>query len=119
MKRDMDLIRLLLLQVEGDEKAAEKVKTYPELEVVYNAKLLVDAGLVDGDVADTGDIKTTGVVMTDLTWAGHDFLDAARDDTIWKKAKQNVMKPAAAYTFEIVKEYLKAEIKMKLGGGSV
>jgi hypothetical protein len=115
MKRDMDVIRLLLLQLEGDEKAIEKLKAYDEPLVVYNAALLVDSGLVEGDVARGGDNDPLGVAMNHMTWAGHDFLDAARDETLWKKAKQTVMKPAASFTFEIVKEYLKAEIKKHLG----
>lgn len=110
----MDVVRLLLLQLEGDEKAAEKFKACDEPLVVYNAALLVDSGLVEGDVARGGDDDPLGVVMSHMTWAGHDFLDAARDETLWKKAKQNVMKPAASYTFEIVKEYLKAEIRKHL-----
>ena len=36
----MDIIRLLLLQLEGDEKAAEKLKAYDESTVVYNAALI-------------------------------------------------------------------------------
>ena len=115
MKRDMDVIRLLLLQVEGDEKAVEKLKAYDEQLVVYNAALLVDSGLIDGAVARGGDNEPFNVAMDHMAWAGHDFLDAARDETLWKKAKQNVMKPAASYTFEIVKEYLKAEIRKHLG----
>jgi Hypothetical protein (DUF2513) len=115
MKRDMDIVRLLLLQLEGDEKAPEKLKAYDEPLVVYNAALLVDSGLVEGAVARGGDNDPLGVAMNHMTWAGHDFLDAARDETLWKKAKQTVMKPAASYTFEIVKEYLKAEIKKHLG----
>jgi hypothetical protein len=51
MKRDMDVIRLLLLQLEGDEKATEDLKAYDEPTVVYNAALIVDAGLVEGAVA--------------------------------------------------------------------
>jgi len=114
MRRDMDIIRLLLLQLEGDEKAAEKLKGYDEPLVVYNAALLVDSGLVEGAVARGGDNEPFNVAMDHMTWAGHDFLDAARDETLWKKAKQNIMKPAASYTFEIVKEYLKAEIRKRL-----
>jgi len=53
--------------------------------------------------------------MNHMTWAGHDFLDAARDETLWNKAKQTVMKPNASYTFENLGDYLKAEIKKQLG----
>jgi hypothetical protein len=116
MKRDMDVIRLLLLQLEGDEKATENLKRYDEPTVVYNAALIVDAGLVEGAVARGGDNSPIGVAMNHMTWSGHDFLDAARDDNLWKKAKKNVMGPAASYTFEIVKTYLKAEIMKHLGG---
>lgn len=112
----MDVIRLLLLQLEDNEEAAGKLKAYDEPLVVYNAALLVDSGLVEGAVARSGNNEPLSVAMDHMTWAGHDFLDAARDETIWKKAKQNVMKPAASYTFEIVKEYLKAEIRKHLGG---
>ena len=116
MKRNMDVIRLLLLQLEGDEKATDDLKTYDEPTVVYNAALIVDAGLVEGAVARGGDNSPIGVAMNHMTWSGHDFLDAARDDNLWKKAKQNVMKPAASYTFEIVKAYLKTEIMKRIGG---
>ena len=53
MKRDMDVIRLLLLKLEGDEKAAEKLKAYDEPLVLYNAALLVDSGLVEGSIRDS------------------------------------------------------------------
>ena len=76
---------------------------------------MVDAGLVEGDVARGGQGDALGVVTTQMTWSGHDFLDAARDETLWKKAKHTVMKPAASFTFEIVKEWLKAEIRSRFG----
>jgi len=50
-----------------------------------------------------------------LTWNGQDFADAATDDTIWKKAKEKVLQPASSWTFALLLEYLKAEIKAKLG----
>jgi hypothetical protein len=44
-----------------------------------------------------------------LTWQGHDFLDAARNDTIWSKAKEKFLKPGISWTFSIVFDFLKAE----------
>ena len=115
MKRDMDVMRLLLLQLEGDEKAAERLKAYDEPLVVYNAALLVDSGLAEGSVARGGENEPLGVAMSHMTWAGHDFLDAARNETLWEKAKQIVMKPDTSFTFETLEEYLKAEIRKQLG----
>lgn len=35
-----------------------------------------------------------GFVVRRLTYAGHEFLDAAREDKLWNKAKQNVLSNA-------------------------
>jgi hypothetical protein len=117
MKRDMDIIRLILLQLEGDEKAREKLKTYPEKEVVHNAALLIDEKFVEGGVVRNHQNEPMNVVMNHMTWAGHDFLDAARDETLWNKAKEKFVKPGASFTFELVKEWLKAEMKKHIGLG--
>ncbi len=45
---------------------------------------------------------------------GCDFLDAARSDTLWAKAKTSVIKPSASWTFDLLKEWLKAEISSGL-----
>lgn len=49
MKRDMDLIRLKLMQVEGEEPAPD-LSAYTEEQQVYHMALLIEAGLVDGIV---------------------------------------------------------------------
>jgi hypothetical protein len=115
MKRDIDLIRLLLLQAEDNEEAREELKRYDQKEVMYNAALLVDQGLALGAVMRHGFHEVVRADIDCLTWEGHDFLDAARDNTLWRKAKEKVMKPGAAFTFEIVKEFLKAEVRSHLG----
>ncbi|MGO8839441.1 MAG: DUF2513 domain-containing protein [Limisphaerales bacterium] len=48
-----------------------------------------------------------------LTWAGHDFLDAARNDTIWNKAKDEFLKPGISWTFSILFEWLKQEARQR------
>ena len=116
MKRDMDIIRLLMLELETDEKQ-EALEKYSQKEILYNMSQMIDAGLAIGDVVRGGDNEPIGGGLDQLTWAGHDFLDAARDDTLWKKAKQHVIKPGASFTFELVKEWLKLEIKNRIGLG--
>jgi len=115
MKRDMDIIRLLLLQLETGDRPSQ-LDNFSEERVTYNAALMVHAGLVKGAFARGGDGDSLGVGMDRMKWSGHDFLDAARDETLWKKAKQTVMKPAASFTFEIVREWLKNEIRARFGG---
>ena len=38
------------------------------------------------------------------------FASAIDNDTLWRRAKENVIKPAGSWTFDVLKEWLKAEI---------
>jgi len=111
----MDIIRRLLLRAEA---APEGHLAIDNAEETYQIRLMIDAGLVDGHISEeiTTDAPRHSVIHG-LTWAGHDFLDAARDETLWKKAKQHVIKPGAAFTFEFLKEWLKNEIRPRFGAG--
>ena len=49
MKRNMDLIRALLLAVERDDKNLPEIaKKFSPAEVAYNAALIIEAGLAEG-----------------------------------------------------------------------
>ena len=110
----MDIIRLLLMQLESD-KRPPGLDDYPEAEILYNTELAIEAGLIEGETLRDGGGDVVHATLIRLTWNGHDFLDSARDETLWNKAKQTVMKPAASYTFEFIKEWLKAEIRARVG----
>ena len=115
MKRDMDLIRMILIQQETGE-APPALAEYPENQVVYNVALMKDTGLLDAVIlSDENGLLCTGAIIR-MTWAGHDFLDAARDDSLWRKAKENVIRPSASWTFGILLEWLKHEIRSHLPG---
>jgi hypothetical protein len=51
-----------------------------------------------------------------LTYDGHEFLDAARSDTLWNKAKENVITKTGTLTLEGLKIALSTLIKHALGG---
>jgi hypothetical protein len=84
MKRDMSLIRLLLLRLERDEEV--ELSAYSEDQVIYHSALAVEAGLLDGAIRTDQQGYPNGVASIRLTWKGHDFLDAARNESVWKKA---------------------------------
>lgn len=93
MKRDMDLARSILLAVEADDSPfgldglETAIEGADEATVGYHIDLLIDAGLVVGDeVSGFGD-KGQVFCSVRLTWTGHEFIDAARDDTRWNRAK--------------------------------
>ena len=80
-------------------------------------RIMIDAGLIEGRISDyiTSDAPQHPYIHN-LTWAGHDFLDAARNDTVWRAAKEKVLKPGVSWTFELLREILKALAKQQLAG---
>ena len=125
MKRDMDLVRELLLKIaEADEPPNfsalipnRKKGTQEYALAAYHMKMLInEVGLVKGiDVcSQDGD----DWLALELTWSGQDFLETVRDPTTWRVTKERVKKIGGA-TFEMVidiaKAVMKAEAKKRLG----
>jgi DNA-binding transcriptional ArsR family regulator len=129
MKRDLDLCREILRQIkESPESAGPNIDIEdrsPE-EISYHVKLLAEAGLVEAGVADgqfkdtlpDGSLRTRGRKVysaISLTWAGHEFLDAARDNTRWNSAKRKVMDTTGGLAFEFLKAVLMDQGKKLVG----
>jgi hypothetical protein len=114
MKRDMNLIRLLLLETEGEDPKPD-LTGFSEEQRIYHSALLIEAGLVHGEVVLDGSGQPAGTIILRPTWAGHEFLDAARNDTIWRKAGEKIKNSGVDVTLELLKEILKQLIKQSLG----
>jgi len=125
MKRDMDLVRDLLLGIERDPQfdgTRMLSPTKPEdfgitnhsmEEVSYHLALIVEAGFVSGKSAGLR-IGTNVPVISKLTWQGHEFVDDIKDSGVWESTKSRLAGlPGVAIA--IVAEIAKAEIKKKLG----
>jgi hypothetical protein len=113
MKRNMDLIRLLLLDTEGESPKPD-LSSYSEEKIVYHSALIIEAGLVHGEITSLhGEPRLTSRIR--LTWSGHEFLDAARDASIWHKASERVKKSGVDVTFTLLSELLKQLLKQHLG----
>ena len=117
MKRDMDLARLILLEIEDrswDETGRPlKIDGYSDESVSYQIKLMGEAGLIKTRDFSSG--SGLCYLPGSLTWFGHDFLDAARQESRWKQAMSLVREKAGTVTFEIVKEVLVALARSQLG----
>lgn len=50
-----------------------------------------------------------------LTWEGHEFLDAARSDTVWVKATSTIGQQVGSAGIEVLKALLQATIKGMIG----
>jgi hypothetical protein len=119
MTRDMDVIRAILLAGEAppDAKSVHGLTHIDGVDAAvaaYHVALLKDAGYVEATV----DKKVNGLpwrfMGLRLTWSGHEFLDAMRDDTVWKKVKDHMIKPGVSWTVSLLFEALKNEARIRL-----
>lgn len=124
MKRDEDLIRGLLLRVEGREGPPYnfKIEGYSQDQVNYHLALLVDAGYLEGNVLRTGnpDPGSTNVMnvhVEQMTMRGHDLLNTIRDDKIWEATKKRIRTVAGSTSLAILQEVAKGVAKGQLGLG--
>lgn len=119
MKRDMDLVRSILMQLEEHRHgwAPERfaVQGHSEEEVRFHVHLMAQAWLVRTKDVTCTDSDSPGAVPTSITWAGYEFLDLAREPSIWDKAKSRVLTAVGGIGLELLKETLRALSKEKLG----
>jgi hypothetical protein len=105
MKRDMDLIRAVVLKaVEGDPNGA--IPGYTEDEINYHRALAVQKGLLEGRVLDDNSSMTDiplDVFVLGVPWAGHDFIDAIESDSNWSKVKAFLSEAGKQVTIETIK----------------
>ena len=121
MNRDMDAIRQIVITTKKSDSIVREIDGMPDDVFKFNAMLLIESGLALGKCnpnSSSGNPVPIAVLIFRLTWKGFDFADSIKDDDIWAKAKENILKPAGSWTFEIFTEYLKYEIKTKLGMNS-
>jgi hypothetical protein len=94
MKREMDMVRDLLLKVESAGPDGVDAKNESE---AYHMAIMDEAGLIHAAIARSGNGLPSAAHAIRLTWIGHEFVDAARSTANWRKAmnavKDNVVMP--------------------------
>ena len=103
MKRDMDLVREILLETEK-MPAMEMWTAVPLLghdlnEVVAHVELAQEAGLVDAAVEK----RAPDACVFRLTNSGYDFLEASKQRTLWERAKQQVVSNGLPLTVSTIR----------------
>jgi hypothetical protein len=119
MKRDLDLIRKLLLAAEAHEHGFVidqlRIDGYSEEQVGFHIYLLGQAGFMEVNENTHLHSESPSALPRNLTWAGYEFLEAAKDETVWAKARERVIKPAGGVAMSVLVDWLKAEAKTRLG----
>jgi hypothetical protein len=110
MQRDMELIRKILFTIE--EKYVDtwlggneiSIDGYDMKTVAYHCAILHDAGLIYDYKGQYGDDELLFFGVGRLTWAGHEFLDKIKNDTVWNKTKGVIKEKGIPFVLDAVKE---------------
>ncbi|WP_435170764.1 DUF2513 domain-containing protein [Falsirhodobacter sp. 1013] len=110
MKRDDDLIRRLMFEIEANPDPISLLGLTHDMEPderieYYHLKLLADEGMLE----ESG--KTGGVWR--MTMKGHDFVAVVRDDTIWNRSK-GALASVGGFTVSMLKDVATGYVRQKL-----
>ena len=108
MKRDMDLVRKILFEIEGKppfECSDIKIDGYDMQAIAYHCEMLYNEGYIKNYFGVTCD-GFDGVLkfgVQDLTWEGHELLESIRQDTVWNRTKQTIKEKGLSMAIGTIK----------------
>nr|DAL87528.1 MAG TPA: YjcQ protein [Caudoviricetes sp.] len=121
MKRDLDLLRKMLLRIEELDSTKSKITInsfsdlcdYPPL-ISLHIELLIDDGFIEtSEPIYCGSISDYWIYR--LTSSGYDYLDAIRNPSIWQSTLNKIESVGGSVTLDIVKSIAVSIIKSHLG----
>ncbi|PCJ75787.1 MAG: hypothetical protein COA53_04820 [Rhodobacteraceae bacterium] len=111
MKRDLDRIRGLLIEIEESDNSRFRVKDgqlsgeskgspwsdfdLHHISLMWEAKLIREARML-GEFPETGEFFT-------ISWDGYEYLDSVRDDGIWAKTKEKLLLVGGSASLDVTK----------------
>lgn len=107
MKRDMDLVRTLILHIEQNapgESTEIEIEGVDEDTINYHLSLMGEAELLRVQM-----IREC-VIINGITWKGHEFADLVRDKAVWTSTLAKIGKKTASTSFEILVHVLKGTV---------
>ncbi len=107
MKRELDLVRQLLLDIEtrGPDCSVSILRPDAHHEneerIRYHLRLLMDAGLLK-----EVDRTTAGIPCVRLTHEGHELLELARHERLWREAKWLCQERIGGLSLTVIRTFL-------------
>jgi hypothetical protein len=125
MKRDMNLIRELLLKIEAraippsvtvalsPHDPALAVDGFTADEIGHHLRMLVSARFIETPNNNRPFAGDGSVIFRQISWEGHDFLDSVRDPKIWDQTKKGA-EAAGGFTADLLKDLAKGLVKKQI-----
>ena len=125
MKRDMDLMRNILLRIEEQSDVPPKklhtddfADLHKDLYVIsLHIDLMCDAGLVEIFDVNIEHDGFKDFAISRLTLAGYEYLDAIRNRKVWVNVKKKIEVIGGA-TLDVIKQLAIKELSKELGIGN-
>jgi hypothetical protein len=124
MKLTPDCVRDILLTIEDNEfgncltldDLCEKLPNYTQNEIHYACLKLNEGGYLDSDVIYMCGQSMPGILVNDLTFTGHEFLENIKSPSNWSKI-MNGCKKVGTFSLPFVKEIAVQVIKKSISDG--
>ena len=116
MRRDMDLIRELLLEIEEKHDGSGRQVDVsggesPPPVVTEHLFMLAEAGLIEAQ--DASHMQGRRIIVQRMTWQGHEFLDRIRDPQIWAKTKEGARR-VGSFSLDVLSDVARGIIRKKI-----
>jgi hypothetical protein len=119
MKRDLELIRNILLDIEANPPGQEITGfTYDgkeNAEILEHVELLLDANYIEGKVIHDAGGHPRACWVRRMTWIGQEFLAKAKNDTVWKKVMAQANDKGMSASMSVINGLLEAAAKKYVG----
>ncbi len=117
MRRDMELVRKIMLVLEASDRRLDsstiRITGHAAECITEHLRLLDEAGLIEGIRAYSVEHSLKWIELR-LTWGGHDFLDAARNEVLWMETVAQVRHRTGAVPFDVLKGFLMESTRRSL-----
>ena len=108
MKRDLDLVRKMLIFIEESDGRipAEDVMDLASNRErgAFHLRLIVARGLVSANLRSVTGPQLLSGFVEGLTWDGFDYLDAIRSEPVWSRAKEAIRESVGDTSLSVVKQ---------------
>lgn len=121
MKRDLNLIRNMLLRIEELNSTKQKITIESFLDLCADPALIslhIEL-LIDSNYIETSEPIYCGVIKDFLIYRitsdGYDYLDSIRENSIWERTENMLFKVGGSAALDVVKSVAVSIVKTRLG----
>jgi hypothetical protein len=118
MRRDLDLVRQLLLQIEALPAGPPAQYRAGEVEdpvLLAHLEMLIASGLVNGKISRSQGSRGDVISISGLTWEGHEWVEMVRSQGVWNETKTALVEHGGVMSFELARAVAARILRLRLG----